>query len=133
MPDRAMVKLILISMFILGSGALVPRHALADFATPFVEINNKVGDVSEGHGYVVALGHKVESCKHFLVVVTTDCEEHIVLEATADNNVVKEPLLGRPVIIKAEVVDRKEDPKTKRATVKLKILSVKSSKKKSEG
>jgi general secretion pathway protein G len=101
--------------------------AMADFATPFVEINNKVGDVSEAHGYVVALGHEVENCDYYLVVVTTDTREHVVLDATADKNVVKEALLGRPVLIKAKVVDRTQDPRTKRVLPKLHILSLKSS------
>jgi len=126
---KGMLRSMLLGMLILAATFLIVRGTLADFATPFMEINNKVGDVSEAHGYVVALGHKVEDCKHYLVIVTTDCMEHIVIKSTADKNVVKEPLLGRPAIIRAEVTDRKEDPKTKRVVVQLKILSVRSSEK----
>jgi len=115
------------TILILWVGLFGGTIALADFATPFMEINNKVGDVSEAHGYVVALSHEVESCDHYLVVVTTDTMEHRVLDATADKNVVKEALLGRPVMIKAKVVDRTQDPQTKRVLPKLRILSVTSS------
>ena len=126
---KRMLRSTLSGILFVAAILLIARGALADFATPFVEINNKVGDVSEAHGYVVALGHKVEECTYYLVIVTDDCMEHIVIESTADKNVVKEPLLGRPVIIRAEVTDRKEDPETKRVIVQLKILSVRSSEK----
>ncbi len=120
---------VLTIILVLGVTLFVGALALTDFAVPLVEINNKVGNVAEIHGYVVALGHNVEDCKYYLVLVTNDRMEHIVISATADKNVVKESLLGRPVIIKAQVTDRKEDPKTKRVVVKLKILSIRSSKK----
>jgi hypothetical protein len=113
-------------MLILTVAVPSGTRALADFATPFADINNEVGDISEGHGYVVALGH--ENAKHFLVIVMTDTLEHVVVRATADEGVVKEPLLGRPAIIKAEVVDRRQDTDG-RVTVRLKVLSVSSSKK----
>ena len=60
------------------------------------------------------------------MIVTTDTMEHAVIYAITDKNVVKEALLGRPVIVKAEVIARKEDPKTKRVSVQLKILYVRS-------
>ena len=122
-----MLKSTLLGILFIAATLLIVRDTLADVATPFMEINSKVGDVSEAHGYVVALGHKVEECRHYLVIVTDDCMEHIVVTSTADKNAVKEPLLGRPAIIRAEVTDRREDPKAKRVVVQLKILSVRSS------
>jgi len=119
-------RLILFLILILVVMPLIGNSVVADFATPFIEINNKVGDVSEAHGFVVVLSSKVEDCRSFLVIVTTDTMEHVVIRATAEKNLVKESLLGRQVIIKAEVTDRQEDPKTKRIKVQLKIHSVKS-------
>ena len=124
---KGMLRSMLLGMLILAATFLIVRGTLADFATPFMEINNKVGDVSEAHGYVVALGDNVEECKYYLVIVGTDTMEHIVIKATADKNVVKESLVGRQAIIKAEVTARNEDTKTKRVVVQLKILSVRSS------
>ena len=78
---------------------LTPCHA--DLATPFVEINKNVGDVSESYGYIVVLGPEMNT--QFLVIVRTDMCKHLVLSATAKNGVVKEPLLGRQVKLKAVV------------------------------
>ena len=121
-----MFKSLWVGALILGAALSAGTLALADYAAPFLEINNKIGDVSEAHGYVVATGH--EDSTHFLVIVRTDTMEHIAIRATAGKDVVKESLLGRPVIIKAEVVDRKED-RDKRITVQLKLLSVRSASK----
>jgi len=96
--------------------------ARADFSTPFVE-NTKVGDVSKRHGYVVATSNKKES-KGFLVIVSTDTEEYVVIPATAEKGTVDNSLLGRPVVIEAEIVKRIESPKSKRVFVTLKIRSV---------
>ena len=96
----------------------------ADFATPFVEVNNKVGDISEAHGYVVALSPNIEQCTHFLVIVTTDCEEHVVINATANRELITQSFLGKPVIIKAKVISRNENARTKKTEIELEILSV---------
>ena len=87
----------------------------ADFATPFVEIHNKVGDVGMTHGYVV-----VEGPARFLVIVMTDSMNHVVLRATAEKGVVKDSVLGREVRIKASVTKAK----TPNVNPELKILSV---------
>ena len=126
------VNVMLVGVVIFAGGLVLVRHALADRATPFVETTRKVGDVSESYGYVVAQRPKVEECKHYLVIVGTDTMQHVVIRATAKKGMVKESLLGRPVMIKAEVTERKKDPKTERVTVQLKILSVKPWKKASE-
>ena len=63
----------------------------ADFATPFVEVNNKVGDISEVYGYVIALSPNIEKCTHFLVIVTTDCMQHVVINATAKRGLIVFP------------------------------------------
>jgi hypothetical protein len=96
----------------------------ADFATPFTGINNKVGDISEAHGYVVALDPNTENCTHFLVIVMDDCMRHIVINATAKKNVVTQSLLGRPVIFKAKVIHRNENAQTKKMEIELEILSI---------
>ena len=95
--------------------------ARADFATPFVEINNKVGDVSTAHGYIVSLGD--ENAKHFLVIVETDTAEYDTIRATAAAGIVPAQTLGRHVIVKAKVTDRREH-QDRRVTVELEILEV---------
>ena len=91
---------------------------VADFATPFVEINNKIGDVSVTHAHVAALGPDMGS--RFLVIVMSDQMQFVVLRATAKQGVVKESLLGREISIRAKVT------KTRSATNKpeLEILHV---------
>jgi hypothetical protein len=73
----------------------------ADFATPFVEINNRVGDVSTSHGYVMTSGSEINP--RFFVMVMSDTMQPVVLWATAKQGVVKESLLGREIVIKAVV------------------------------
>lgn len=102
---------------------LVIGVARADFATPFVEIQNKVGDISEGHGYVVATSNDKEPAG-FLVIVLTDTMEHVVIRAKADPGTVKPSLLGRPVIVKAKITKRVEASGSKPPRVELKILNV---------
>ena len=74
---------------------------VADFGTPFVEIDNKIGDVSVSHARVVALGPDMRS--RFLVIVMNDQCKPVVLWATAKSGVVKESLLGREIRIRAKV------------------------------
>jgi len=100
-----------------------PKPAVADFATPFVGIHNQVGDVSKARGYVVALSQE-ENPKHYLVIVTTDTMNHVVIRATAAKNAVPSDLLGRPVIVEGKITKRDEDEKTRQVTVELEILSV---------
>lgn len=112
---------------LLAAGVLVavlfcPSRAGADFSTPFVESNNNVGDVSKSRGYIVATGIPSETA-HFLVIVTTDTLQHITIRATAKKGVVPESALGRPAIIEAKIVERREAKETKRVTVTLEILS----------
>jgi hypothetical protein len=73
----------------------------ADFATPFVEIHNKPGDVSVAHALVAALGPEIGY--RFLVIVMNDQEQPVVLWATAKQGVIKESLLGREVSIAAMI------------------------------
>ena len=95
----------------------------ADFATPFVEVNNKVGDISEAYGYVVALSPNIEKCTHFLVIVIDDRMRPVGFYATAEKKLITQSLLGRPVIIKAKVVSR-EEYRDKTKDIRLEILSV---------
>jgi len=122
--SRAFVAFVLFVVF--GFCTLVlhsPKPAIADFATPFVGIHNQVGDVSKARGYVVALSND-ENPSHYLVVVATDVETHVVIRATAAKNVVPPGLLGRPVIVEGKITKRDEDEKTRQVTVELEILSV---------
>jgi hypothetical protein len=100
-----------------------PSPVHADWATPFTDIHNQVGDVSTAHGYVVALSHR-ENSKHYLVIVTTDTMEYVVIRATAEKNVVPPDFLGCQVIVEGKVTKRDEDEKTHQVTVELEILSV---------
>ena len=95
----------------------------ADFATPFVEINNKMGDVSSAHGYVVAMGPEMDP-QYLWVIVRTDTFEHVVLRAAAKDGVVKESLLGRWVIIKAVITKAGVKTGAGRTRPELEILSV---------
>lgn len=96
----------------------------ADFATPFVEINNKVGDISEAHGYVVALSRNAEGCTSFLVIVATDEEQHVVINATARRKLITRAFIGRPVTIRAKIIKRSENSKNNKTEIELEILSV---------
>jgi hypothetical protein len=109
---------------------LLSTAALADFATPFVETKNKVGDVSEGHGYVLA--GDSDDGPAFLVMVTSDTQQHLTILARAEKGIVPADLIGRPVVIRAEVV--KAAGKTGSAAgMELKILEVKSTRKPAAG
>jgi hypothetical protein len=96
----------------------------ADFATPFTEINNKVGDISEAHGYVAAKDPNAEDGTYFWVMVMDDCGRRVVINATAKKNVVTRSLLDKEVTIKAKVVSRKKNAKTQKMEIELEILSV---------
>lgn len=100
-----------------------PPPSFADFATPFADIHNQVGDVSKAHGYVVALSHR-ENSKHYLVIVRTDTMEYVVIRATAEKNVVPPDLLGCPVIVEGKTTKSEKNEKTGQVTVELEILSV---------
>ena len=93
--------------------------ARADMATPFVEINNKVGDVSESHGYVLANEGDDE---HFMVLVRNDSGQFLAIQATAEKGAVPTGAIGRFAVIKAEVT--KASAKREVAGMQLKILGV---------
>jgi hypothetical protein len=124
--QRGISKSILFMVSILAAAFFVQNSARADLATPFVEMNNQVGDISEAHGWVVTLGSKLEDSKYFYVIVNTDTMDQVVIGATAEKGVVKESLLGRWVIIKAQVTSLSDAPRLTHANIQLKILSVKS-------
>ena len=110
-------SIILILLF--GAAILLRVSTVqADFATPFVDTHNKVGDVSEAPGFVVNLGTDDEP--RFMVLVLTDTMSFHQIGATADRGVVSPSMLGRQVIIKAEVIK----PVDGWATPSLKILNV---------
>jgi hypothetical protein len=98
--------------------ALVGR---ADYATPFVETNNKVGDVAEVHGYVLASDRDDGP---LMVLVATDTMDYVAILAKADKGVVPPERMGRWSIIKAQVV--KAPTASKALGMELKILGVRS-------
>ncbi len=102
----------------------ISQNARADFATPFVEMNNQVGDVSEAHGWVATTGSTLKEGDSYFVIVTTDTMKHVVIRAAAEMGVVRESVLGRWVLVKAEVAERYGDPRTDPSKIKLKILAV---------
>ncbi|NLX24438.1 MAG: hypothetical protein GXY61_00540 [Lentisphaerae bacterium] len=79
----------------------VQSACLADFATPFVEINNQKGEVSESYGYLVAVDS--DPGTNYLAIVTTDTLQHIVLHATARPRVVEPSDLGRWIRFEAQI------------------------------
>ena len=95
-------------------------QAAADFATPFVE-TTPVGGTSKEYGYLVSLGPQGT---HFLVVVTTDQMEHLVLQAVAEKGVVEDSVLGKRAVIQAQVLEKKLDEARGHIDVKLKITRV---------
>jgi hypothetical protein len=109
------IKAVAMVMMILS---LASPAVHGDFATPFMEINNKVGDVSTAHCYIVAISHSFFPVH--LVIVDTDTSEHVVIKATVAREIVKTDLLGRPVIVKAQTVA----PTKSNYHTTLKILSM---------
>jgi hypothetical protein len=99
---------------------LTSRQAAADLATAFVE-TTPVGETSKEYGYLVSTD---PSGTHFLVIVTTDELEHLVLRGVADKGVVKDSVLGKLAVIEAQVLEKKRDEKRGRVDVKLKITRV---------
>ena len=99
---------------------LTCSQAAADFATPFVE-TTPVGGTSKEYGYLVSLGPQGT---RFLVVVTTDQMEHLVLQAVAEKGVVEDSVLGKRAVIQAQVLKRELDEGRGRVDVKLKITRV---------
>lgn len=93
MKSKRLYSLLLLVCLLLG---ISPCNA--DFATPFAESHNKLGEVSTAGGYLVAM-----DSSRFLVLVGTDTLDHVVLNATAGKGVVGESLLGRVVKITARI------------------------------
>jgi hypothetical protein len=122
--QTSLFKPIMFAVLIIAAISIT-QNARADFATPFIEINNNIGDVSDAYGYVVADDNNAAECSAFLVIARTDTMDYVVIKATANKGVVAESMIGRWVIIKAQVTNRQIDPKTNRIKeVLLKILSV---------
>jgi hypothetical protein len=120
-----MRKLMLCLAFLLPLLAVVPSWG--DAATPFLEgPNSQVAAVSEGHGYVLA--GEDDDGPVFLVMVSSDSMEHIVILAKADKGVVPANLLGRPVIIKAQIL-KSPEKSGKGEGAEIKILDVRSARK----
>lgn len=92
--------------------------ARADFATPFIEINNKLGDVSEAQGWIV--NFLDDTAPWYLIVVAGDTGQFYVLRAKAEPGIVPKELVGRSSIIKAEIVR----PTTQGRQGQVKILGV---------
>ncbi|MDP3041604.1 MAG: hypothetical protein Q8N62_02560 [Candidatus Omnitrophota bacterium] len=90
----------------------------ADLATPFVD-TVEVGEISTGRCWLIS-----EYQNEYLVVVATDTSEFMILSAIAAEGVVDESLLGKPVILKAKVMEKKIRPDGKLHML-LEILSVK--------
>lgn len=90
----------------------------ADFATPFVD-TAEVGEIATERCWLISAFQNA-----YLVVVATDTEEYIVLSAIAAEGVVDESLLGKPVILKAKVME-KEIRTDGNMHMRLEILSVK--------
>ena len=105
---------------------LLATGAWADFSTPFVE-NSAVGAVSEGYGHILA--DESDDGPVFTVLVRSDTNEKITIRARAEKGVVPPELIGRQVIIRAELV--KAPTKNGHGEgAELKILSVKDGRKK---
>jgi hypothetical protein len=100
----------------------------ADFATPFLEGNAaKVGAVSESYGHILV--DQGDEGPNFMILVRSDTMEWFTILAKAEKGVVPAELIGRQVLIKAEVV--KAPLQSGRSIgAELKILSVKDGRKK---
>jgi len=108
--------------------SLSTRTAFADLATPFLEgPAAEVGAISEGHGFVLAADNSDDG-PGFLVMVTSDTGQYLVITARAEKGIVPANLIGRPVVIKAQVT--KKGTKSGRPEgFELKVLGVTSTRK----
>jgi len=96
----------------------------AYFATPFVDTGS-VGEITEGRCWLAwTNGNEKEDA--FLVIVSTDTLQHIVLHGTARKGIVQELMWGKPVIVKAKILE-KEYRSDDYLQVILEVLSVKES------
>lgn len=84
-----------------GSLFILLSACFADFATPFVDVNNELGDISEARARVAALGPTMAS--PFLVIIMNDELQPVVLWAKAKKGVIRQSLLGREIRIKAVI------------------------------
>ena len=121
MPMRS-VAFLMVLLFVLSPAAR------ADFSTPFLEgDSSKVGAVSEAYGHILA--DQGDDGPAFMVMVMSDTMQPYVILARAEKGVVPPELIGRQVLIKAEVVKATQKSGTS-SGAELKILSVKDGRKK---
>ena len=97
----------------------------ADFATSFVD-TGAVGEITEGRCWL-AWTNGNEKGDAFLVIVSTDTLQHMVLDATAKKGVIPESLWGRPIIVKAKIL-RMEYRSDGYLDMMLEVLSAKETK-----
>ena len=101
---------------------ILPTLVRAYSATPFLE------DVAEGEhgtkrGWLVAIDSDGELAA-FLVLVMSDTEEILAMEAHAQRGVVHDAMLGKPVLITAKVLKKDPDRSPEWTQVQLEILHV---------
>ena len=116
------------TLFIFSVGLSLVSYVLdsqveAYFATPFVDTGT-VGEITEGRCWL-AWTNGDEKEDAFLVVVFTDTLEYYVLHGTAKKGVVPESLWGRPIVIKAKILEKKHISDRDPPHVKLEVLSAK--------
>lgn len=114
---------LLICCLLVGILLIVPA-ALADFSTPFIEDSkNQVGNVIEGHGFLLA--EELDRGTGYLILVTSDTAVHFLIVAEAERGVVRSEVLGRSCVIRAQVLSRPAQPPRSGYALgmRLKILS----------
>ena len=75
----------------------------ADMSTPFVDTLRTVGQVAEGRCYVL---WDADETENYLVMVTSDTRQHLIIYATAEQGVVNPEFLGRWMLVRAALVTK---------------------------
>ena len=78
----------------------LPLTIWAEFAVPFVETQNRVGDEAECRAYVSRFGI------NYVVILMNDRGQPEMVMTRARDHVIREELLGREVRIRGKVGDR---------------------------
>lgn len=113
------MRQVAVNMFSVLVGLCVPLITHGYSETPFV--NGKVGDKKTHPGWIVRTG---DDAMPYLIVVTLGCNSgHTAFFATASPDIAFDGLLGNPVIITAEIVEKQERKET-HPFIKLKIIRV---------
>jgi len=87
--------------FLISIIALCSANLRADFPTPFIDINVKVGQTVTGRCWIIQHWHS----ENFIVLAVSDTGQFFPLSAGSEKGIIKPSHLGRPVIVTAKVLE----------------------------